>query len=128
MVLSSGRAAQNMEAGSSSFPGVGASGLNLRKLEGMVAPKNSKPPALRSFDEINVFILAQIHAYRIVARSATVAESVLPGARLEIIVFDSVPPDGVASSSLSATERELLTTTTNDCVTFFRRLRGPPWC
>jgi hypothetical protein len=66
MVLSSGRAAQNMEAGSSSFPGVGASGLNLRKLEGMVAPKNSKPPALRSFDEINVFILAQIHAYRIV--------------------------------------------------------------
>jgi hypothetical protein len=38
MVLS-GRAAQDMEAGSSSFPGVGASGLNLRQPEGMVAPK-----------------------------------------------------------------------------------------
>jgi hypothetical protein len=38
MVLS-GRTAQDMEAGSSSFPGVGASGLNLRQLEGMVAPK-----------------------------------------------------------------------------------------
>jgi hypothetical protein len=39
MVLS-GRAAQDMEAGSSSFPGVGASDLNLRQLEGMVAAQN----------------------------------------------------------------------------------------
>ena len=38
---------------------------------------------------------------------------------METIVFGRVPPDGVASNSLTATERELVTTTTTDGVTFF---------
>jgi hypothetical protein len=41
-----------------------------------------------------------------------------PGARLETIPFGRVPPDGVASNSVSATARELVTTTTTDGVTF----------
>ena len=51
---------------------------------------------------------------------ATVTEIFLPGARLETIVFGWVPPDGVASNSVRTTERELVTTTTTDRVTFFR--------
>jgi len=39
---------------------------------------------------------------------------------LETIVFGWVPPDGVASNSVRTTERELVTTTTTDRVTFFR--------
>jgi hypothetical protein len=86
------------------------------------------------FDEIDVLILAQIDGRRIDAPSigvgamqvehtrppvATVTESFLPGARLETSVFGRVPPDGVASNSVSATERELVTTTTTDGVIFF---------
>jgi len=42
-----------------------------------------------------------------------------PGARLETIVFGRVSPAGVASNSLSATEREFVTMTTIDDITFF---------
>jgi hypothetical protein len=49
---------------------------------------------------------------------ATDTEIFLPGARLETIVFGRVPPDGVASNSVSATARELVTTTMTDGVTF----------
>ena len=38
---------------------------------------------------------------------------------METIVLGKVSPDGVASNSLSATERELVTTTTTGDVTFF---------
>ena len=70
MVLS-GRAAQDMEAGSSSFPGLEpAASICVNTREWW--HRKSRPPALHSFDEINVFILAQIHAYRIGARSVGV--------------------------------------------------------
>ena len=101
---------------------------------GLLTCRTQIAKSAASFDEIDVLILAQVDAGRIRARSIGVGamqvehtslcgcdrhRNCLPGARFETIVFGRVPPDGVASNSLSATERELVTATTTDGSTTF---------
>jgi hypothetical protein len=107
-----------------------------RRLDARTRPKKTTA----SFDEIDVLMLAQINALQLGARSVGVGRTqgehsgfggrdrhqiFLPGARLATIAF-GIPPDGVTSKSVTATARELVTTTTTDGVTFFRALAPGP--